>query len=122
MNTKVYVGNLPYEVTESELKTHFEAKGGVSDVHIVTDRETGQARGFAFVTMEDVAGMQSVIEELDGVELSGRPLKINEARPREDRNSGGGGYSGGGGGGGYKGNNQRKSGGGSRKGQSKNQW
>ncbi len=114
MNTKVYVGNLPYEVTEEVLKSHFENIGKVSDVHVVIDKYTDQPRGFAFVTMEDHDGMLAVIEQLDGKEFEGRELKINEARPRE--NNRGGGFNGGGGGGGnYR--QQDKSGGGSRKGQ-----
>ena len=124
MNTKVYVGNLPYEVTEAELKEYFETKGPVSDVHLVIDKYTDRPRGFGFVTMENHDDMLKAIEELDGQEFSGRELKINEARPRENRSpgggGGGGGYNGGGGGGG--GYNQKKSGGGSRKGQRNDRW
>ena len=121
MNTKLYVGNLPYDTTELDLRDAFGAHGQVEDVAIVTDRETGQSRGFGFVTMADKEGMEAAIRELDGQEFHGRRLNVNEARPREDRGGGGGGggrsggdgsgYGGGGGGGG-----RRKSGGGSRKG------
>jgi len=91
MNTKLYVGNLPYDVTEPQLQEYFATQGGVAHVNVVTDRETGQARGFAFVEMEDVDGMKSAISELDGKEFEGRPLKVNEAKPRENRGGGGGG-------------------------------
>jgi cold-inducible RNA-binding protein len=108
MNTKVYVGNLPYDVTQEALKSHFETQGKVSDVHIVIDKYTDKPRGFAFVTMEDTAGMTAVLAHLDGQEFGGRTLKINEARPRENATGGPGGgggnnrRSGGGGGGGYR--------------------
>ncbi|MFC4994970.1 RNA recognition motif domain-containing protein [Rubritalea tangerina] len=112
MNTKVYVGNLPYDVTEEELKAHFETQGKVSDIHLVIDKYTDQPRGFGFVTMEDQNGMLAAIEHLDGKNFGGRDLKINEARPRENNNRGGG-FAGRGGN--Y--NQQNRSGGGSRKGQ-----
>ena len=111
MNTKVYVGNLPYEVTEESLKAHFETQGKVSEVHVVIDKYTDQPRGFAFVTMEDNDGMLAAIEHLDGKDFGGRELKINEARPRENNNRGGGF----GGGGSY--GQKNRSGGSSRKGQ-----
>ncbi len=96
----IYVGNLPFSVTEDEIRDHFSAHGEVHRVHLVTDRETGRPRGFGFVEMDDDAG-RAAIAALNGQELSGRPLTINEAKPREDRGGGGGGgYRGGGGGGG----------------------
>ncbi len=116
MNTKVYAGNLPYDVTEESLKAHFETQGKVAEIHVVIDKYTDQPRGFAFVTMEDKNGMLAAIENLDGKEFGGRELRINEARPRENNNRGGD-FSGRGGnrGGNYR--QQNKSGGGSRKGQ-----
>jgi RNA recognition motif-containing protein len=90
MNTKLYVGNLPYETTESDLQTLFEGTGQVSTVTIVRDRATGQARGFAFVEMRDVEGAQRAITELDRHQIGGRSLTVNEARPLADRSSGGG--------------------------------
>ena len=104
MSTKLYVGNLPYQTTESELQTLFEAAGQVASVNIVRDRATGQPRGFAFVEMNDSDGAQKAINELDRQQFNGRNLTVNEARPmapRGDRGFGGGdrgGYGGGGGG------------------------
>ena len=91
MNTKLYVGNLPYETTESDLQTLFEGTGQVSTVTIVRDRATGQARGFAFVEMSDVEGAQRAISELDRHQINGRSLTVNEAKPMADRSSGFGG-------------------------------
>jgi cold-inducible RNA-binding protein len=95
MNTKLYVGNLPYQTTESELQTLFEAAGQVSTINIIRDRATGQARGFAFVEMSDVAGAQRAIAELHEREVGGRNLTVNEAKPMEPRSGGGGGFDGG---------------------------
>ena len=106
MNTKMYVGNIPYEVNEAELRDHFSAHGVVSEVFMVMDRETGRPKGFAFVTMETSDAMEAAIRELDGTDFNGRTIKVNEARPREERPS----SPGGGGRGGHR------SGGGSRKG------
>jgi cold-inducible RNA-binding protein len=97
----LYVGNLPHSTTESELRTVFEAHGDVEKVNIVTDRETGRARGFAFVEMTNAGEAEKAIAALNGTELGGRALKINEAKPKTDRpRSGGGGQRFGGGGGG----------------------
>lgn len=108
MNTKMYVGNLSWDASENDIRELFTQYGGVTEVAIPTDRESGRPRGFAFVTMETKEGMDAAINALNGKEFLGRPLTINEARPREDRpaygGGGGGGYGGGGGG--------RKSGGG----------
>ena len=93
MNTKLYVGNLPYQTTESELQTLFGATGEVSTINIVRDRATGQARGFAFVEMSDIAGAQRAIAELNQREVGGRSLAVNEAKPMEPRS--GDGYGGG---------------------------
>jgi RNA recognition motif-containing protein len=103
MNTKMYVGNLSYDATDSDIRTLFEAHGTVTDVFIVKDRESGRPRGFAFVSMETVEQMNAAIEGLNGEEFLGRALTINEARPREERpqGGGGGGYGGGGGRGGF---------------------
>ncbi len=97
MNTKMYVGNLSFDANFEEIKELFEAHGGVEDVFIVKDRESGRPRGFAFVTMENEEGMNAAIEALNGEEFMGRPLVINQARPREERSGGGGGGGGGGG-------------------------
>jgi len=97
MNTKLYVGNLPYETTEADLQTLFGNAGQVNTVNIVRDRATGQARGFAFVEMTDSEGAQRAISELDKHQLGGRSLTVNEAKPMAPRSSGGG-FGGGGGG------------------------
>jgi len=95
----LYVGNLPHSTTEAELRTAFEAHGTVDKVSIVTDRETGRARGFAFVEMTDAAEADKAIAALNGTELGGRTLTINEAKPKTDRPRSGGQRFGGGGGG-----------------------
>jgi RNA recognition motif-containing protein len=86
---KLYVGNLAFSATEKEIRELFEQYGSVSSVSLITDRETGQPRGFGFVEMED--GADNAIRALDGKEVGGRTIKVNEARPREDRGGGGGG-------------------------------
>ncbi|BAZ90066.1 RNP-1 like RNA-binding protein [Raphidiopsis curvata NIES-932] len=93
----VYVGNLSYEVTQDALTAVFSEYGAVKRVQIPTDRETGRVRGFAFVEMNSEAEETAAIEALDGAEWMGRDLKVNKAKPKEDRNSGGGrgGYGGG---------------------------
>lgn len=99
----LYVGNLPHSTTESELRTLFQAHGDIEKVSIVTDRETGRARGFAFVEMTNAGEADKAIAALNGTELGGRTLTINEAKPKADRPRGGGGGGGGrrfGGGGG----------------------
>ena len=89
--TKIYVGNLPYSATEDELRELFAAHGEVNSVSLVNDRETGRPRGFGFVEMasEDAEG---AIQALDGSQMGGRTLKVNEARPRENGGGGGGGF------------------------------
>jgi len=102
----IYVGNLPYTTTESELNTMFSQYGTVDRVTITMDRMTGRPRGFGFVEMSDPAAAQAAIDALNGTELGGRALTVNLARPKSDRPAGGGGrggYGGGGGGGGYGG-------------------
>ncbi len=98
----IYVGNLSYQVTQEDLSSVFAEYGTVKRVQLPTDRETGKMRGFAFVEMGTEAEETAAIEALDGAEWMGRDLKVNKAKPREDRGpgGGGGGRSGGGGGGG----------------------
>ena len=86
----IYIGNLSYEVTEDDLKSVFAEYGSVNRVQIPTDRETGRMRGFAFVEMASDAEETAAIEALDGAEWMGRDLKVNKAKPREDRGSSGG--------------------------------
>jgi RNA recognition motif-containing protein len=86
----VYVGNLSYEVTQDDLTQTFAAYGTVKRVQLPTDRETGRLRGFAFIEMETEAEETAAIEALDGAEWMGRDLKVNKARPREERSSSGG--------------------------------
>jgi cold-inducible RNA-binding protein len=95
----LYVGNLPHSTTESELRTVFEAHGAVEKVSIVTDRETGRARGFAFVEMTNASEADKAVAALNGTELGGRTLTINEAKPKSDRPRSSGQRFGGGGGG-----------------------
>src|SRR5712692_1661777 len=94
----IFVGNLSFGATEDAVRALFEAYGAVDRVNLITDRDTGQPRGFGFVEMANNAEADRAIAELNGRELDGRALNVNEARPKEDR--GGGGYRGGGGGGG----------------------
>jgi RNA recognition motif-containing protein len=86
---KLYVGNLAFSATENEIRDLFGQYGSVSSVSLITDRGTGQPRGFGFVEME--TGADEAIRALDGKEVGGRTIKVNEARPREDRGGGGGG-------------------------------
>lgn len=87
----IYVGNLNYEVSQEDLSEVFSEYGKVKRVHLPTDRETGRKRGFGFVEMETEAEEEKAIETLDGAEWMGREIKVNKARPRENRNSFGGG-------------------------------
>jgi len=87
---KIYVGNLPWSATEDEVSQLFGQHGDVASVALITDRETGRPRGFGFIEMEDSAA-QAAISALDGYEMGGRPLRVNEAQDRPRRNSGGGG-------------------------------
>lgn len=91
---RIYVGNCSYDVTEHELKELFSAYGEVANVSVITDRDTGRPRGFAFVEMSDDASAQAAIKGVNGTELGGRTLNVNEARPK---NEGGRGRGGGGG-------------------------
>ena len=83
MSKKIYVGNLPFSATEEQIQQLFAAHGTVESVALITDRETGRPRGFGFVEMS--SGAAEAIQSLDGKDLDGRNLKVNEARPREDR-------------------------------------
>src|SRR5260370_28732119 len=87
--TNIFVGNLSYQTTEQELEAAFGAYGPVERASVVRDRDTGQPRGFAFVEMTNKADAMKAIEGLDGQELGGRAIKVNEARPKEDRGGGG---------------------------------
>jgi RNA recognition motif-containing protein len=99
MAKTLYVGNLNFRTEEEGLRAAFSEFGAVTDARIVIDRDTGRSRGFGFVEMEDDAAAESAIESMNGTELDGRPLRVNEAQPRGDRRGGGGGGRGGYGGG-----------------------
>ncbi|MGD1712353.1 RNA recognition motif domain-containing protein [Dapis sp. BLCC M172] len=86
----VYIGNLSYDATDEDIKTVFAEYGAVKRVQVPSDRETGRPRGFAFVEMETEEEEEAAIAALDGAEWMGRNLKVNKARPREDRRGGGG--------------------------------
>jgi RNA recognition motif-containing protein len=90
MGNKLYVGGLPYSVTEGRLQEIFAAHGTVESARVITDRFTGQSRGFGFVEMSSGGEAQKAIQALNGTELDGRSLIVNEARPLERRDSGGG--------------------------------
>ena len=106
MGRKLYVGNLPYSATEQSLRDAFSASGTVDTVSLITDRDTGQSKGFAFVEMATDQEAQAATQAMNGQMLDSRQIKVNEAKPRESRGGGGGGGGGrggfgGGGGGGY---------------------
>ncbi len=106
MTKKVYVGNLSFNATEDQVRDLFAEYGDVQSIAMINDRDTGRFRGFAFVEMEDSAA-NAAIKALNGTEIDGRELTVNEARPREERSGGGGGFGGGNrGGGGYGGGNR----------------
>ncbi|CUS37961.1 putative RNA-binding protein RbpA [Candidatus Nitrospira nitrosa] len=111
MGSKIYVGGLPYSATEQQLSDLFAAHGAVASARIITDKFTGQSRGFGFVEMSSDAEAQAAITALNGSEMGGRTLTVNEARPQEPRTGGGGG---GGGRGGFGGGGGRSGGGGKR--------
>ncbi len=107
MGKKLYVGNLPYTTSDSDLQQLFSQHGTVSAAQVITDRETGRSKGFGFIEMSSDSEAQAAISGLHGKDFSGRPLTVNEARPKENKGFGGGGggggrggYGGGGGGGG----------------------
>jgi cold-inducible RNA-binding protein len=111
MTVRLYVGNLPFSVTEQELEELFSQSGQVESANIVTDRDTGRSRGFAFIEMDTREAADAAIQALNGFEIDGRSLTVNDARPKENR--GGGGSRGGfGGGRGFGGGGGRGGGGG----------
>lgn len=99
MTKRIYVGNLSYQTTENDLTTLFSEVGEVESASIITDRDSGRSKGFGFVEMSD-EDADKAIAQFNGVELNGRTLTVNEARPRQERSGGGGGRGGYGGGGG----------------------
>ncbi len=104
MSTKLYVGNISFNTSNQDLEEMFGKVGTVLSSNIIEDRETGRSRGFAFVEMSSNEEAQNAIASLNGTEVNGRELLVNEAKPRENRSGGGGGGYGGGGGGGRGGN------------------
>ena len=112
MSTRLYIGNLSYNTTQEQLQELFSAHGTVNSVDLIMDKFSGRPRGFGFVTMETKEGAEAAIAALNGKNIDGRDLTVNEARPREDRppRQGGGdrGYRGGGGGGGGGGGDRRE--------------
>lgn len=115
MSKRIYVGNLPFQATEQDLTTLFSQVGAVESINLITDRDTGRSKGFAFVEMGDEEA-DKAITQLNGTELAGRALVVNEARPQAPRSGGGGGGRGGfgGGRGGYGGHRGGGGGGGGR--------
>ena len=99
MGRKLYVGNLPYSANQQTLQDAFSQCGTVDSVKLITDRDTGQSKGFGFVEMSSDAEAQKAIQELNGSSLEGREITVNEARPQQKRSGGGGGGRGGYGGG-----------------------
>jgi len=98
MSVKLYVGNLPFSISDQDLEGLFAQAGQVESVSVITDRDTGRSRGFGFVEMESREAAEAAIQQLNGYEMDGRAIVVNEARPREDRGGGRGGFGGGGGG------------------------
>ena len=88
MGRKLYVGNLPFSATEQELSEKFAACGSVDSIKLITDRDTGQSKGFGFVEMSTDAEAQSAIGDLNGSDYDGRPMKVNEAKPQQKRSEG----------------------------------
>jgi len=112
MGKKLYVGNLPYSVGDSDLQRLFEAHGSVVSAQVIIDRDTGRSKGFGFVEMGNDSEAQAAIADMNGKEVDGRSLTVNEARPKPEGGGGGGrggrgGYGGGGGRGGYGGGRGR---------------
>jgi cold-inducible RNA-binding protein len=110
--TNIFVGNLSYQTTQEELHAAFAQYGNVERVNIVTDRDTGQPRGFAFIEMTDRREAETAISQLNGAEMNGRALNVNEARPKPTGGGFGGGRGSGGGGGGFNRGNRGGGGGG----------
>jgi len=103
MGNRLFVGNLSFNTTEESLTAAFQEFGEVVETKVMTERETGRSRGFAFVEMATAEAATKAIEQMNGVVLDGRPLRVNEAEARPERGGGGGGFRGGGGGGGGRG-------------------
>jgi cold-inducible RNA-binding protein len=103
MSMKLYVGNLAFQTTDEDLLELFSQAGAVESAQVVMDRDTGRSRGFGFVEMSSKAEGEAAISQFNGVEINGRSLTVNEARPRENRGASGGGFGGGGGRGGGRG-------------------
>ena len=125
MSMKLYVGNLAFQTTSQDLQELFAQAGTVESASVVEDRETGRSRGFGFVEMATKEEGAAAIDQFNGKEVGGRPLKVNEAKPRENRGGGGGrGFGGGGGRGGFGGNRGggRNSGGGGYGGNREPRW
>ena len=114
MPKKLYVGNLPYSVTNEDLRDLFSQSGTVESASVVSDKFSGQSKGFGFVEMADAGEAAAAIQSLDGTEFKGRNIKVNEAKPREGGGGGGGGRGGFGGGGGRGGDRDRGGRGGNR--------
>jgi cold-inducible RNA-binding protein len=114
MGNKLYVGNLPYSYRDEDMQQAFSQYGSVTSAKVMMERDTGRSKGFGFVEMGSEAEAQAAIKGMNGQQIGGRGLVVNEARPMESRptRSGGGGYGGGGGGGGYGGGGGRSGGGG----------
>lgn len=115
----IFVGNLSFGATEDSIRSLFERFGNIERVSIVTDRETGRSRGFAFVEMSAGEEADRAIAALDGQEFGGRALRVNEAQPKESRGASGGGFRANSGGGGYRGNSDNRGRGGAR---DRNRW
>ncbi len=113
---KIFVGNLSFEASDADLNTAFSAHGQVTSAQVITDRYTGKSRGFGFIEMPNSAEVQAAITALNGKDLKGRALTVNEARPRAEGASRGGGSYGGGGGGGSRGGGSYGGGGGGSRG------
>jgi len=111
---RIYVGGLPYQTDDAQLTQIFAAYGEVASAKVITDRDSGRSKGFGFVEMNDDEASKKAIAELNGADLGGRTLTVNEARPMESREGGGGSRGGGGGRGGYGGGGGRGGGGGGR--------
>jgi cold-inducible RNA-binding protein len=109
MSTKLYVGNLAFQTTSQDLQELFAQAGTVQSASVVEDRDTGRSRGFAFIEMSSEEEATSAIAQFNGKEVGGRALKVNEAKPRENRGGGGGGFSNNRGGFGGNGNSGRRS-------------
>jgi cold-inducible RNA-binding protein len=122
MNNRLYVGNLSFHTTEDVIQSAFAQCGEVTEVKLMLDRETGRSRGFAFVTMGSSEAAKAAIEKMNGADLDGRPLRVNEAEERRDRGPGGGGGGFGGGGGRRGGGGDRGDRGGRGGGDRRNRW